>query len=61
MPAHTHSFYIPIYTDVVVQSGTGNGSMWGGNQPPVQVGSTGGGAAHNNLQPYLTMHHIIKT
>jgi microcystin-dependent protein len=27
----------------------------------VTVGSTGGGGAHNNLQPYITMNYIIRT
>jgi microcystin-dependent protein len=46
--------------------GLANGSYYGfrGTQPPATTAtnqSTGGGSAHNNLQPYLTIHYIIKT
>lgn len=54
MPAHTHGI-------------GGNGS--GGAQAmttlteayTVESQSTGGGGAHNNLQPYLVLNYIIKT
>jgi len=55
IPAHTHS--------IPGASGTSGGF------PPATAqdasgftsGSTGGGGAHNNLQPYITLHYIVKT
>jgi microcystin-dependent protein len=38
----------------------GNSSITTDSQTPV-INSTGGGTAHNNLQPYLTLNFIIKT
>ena len=54
MPAHTHT--IGFGSDlsnlgVARQSDTG-GSFFNGN-----TGSTGGGAAHNNLQPYIVAYY----
>lgn len=56
MPSHNHYF------------GTTGGSTYGGsNGASVSannstiVGNTGGGAAHNNLQPFLSVTFIIKT
>jgi microcystin-dependent protein len=53
MPAHTHN--------IETNSGTGTGGV----QPKdvgvdLASGSAGGDTAHNNLQPYLTLHYIIK-
>ena len=53
------------------QSNTGAGENWGsysttgevqwGNYPTTATNqNTGGGGAHNNLQPYITMQYIIK-
>jgi hypothetical protein len=54
MPSHSHGVTtsngatVPTAT---IQLGYANGSF-----PVVATGSTGGGAAHNNLQPYLTCY-----
>lgn len=59
MPAHTH----PV-VNVASDGGTGteNYVLSNTNQTkPARVsGSTGGGQAHNNLQPFLTLNYIIK-
>jgi len=54
MPAHTHL----SGTDPVAGGAAGSGLMGIGNA--LATSSTGGGGAHNNLQPYITMHWIIK-
>ena len=59
MPAHTHSFTsvsFPSGTFFVTGSGTTTVTA-----PASTTGSTGGGGAHNNLQPYLALNYIIKT
>lgn len=58
MPAHTHS-----YTNPHAGSGS-NYHPTDDNQTGSSsetTGSTGGGQAHNNLQPYITLNYIIKT
>lgn len=63
MPAHTHgpgsgSFF------VTYNSPSGSALTWAagtGVSTPSTTGSTGGGGAHNNLQPYMALHYIIKT
>lgn len=60
MPAHSH--------DLVghTTAGTGAGFAYYSNNAPVYgtitdaVESSGSGAAHNNLQPYLVLNYIIK-
>lgn len=59
MPAHNHTATL---TGGVFDTNIGNGPNWSGDVfgrnaswPNVQVGSTGGGQAHNNLQPYITV------
>jgi len=62
MPSHTHS-----YGSVTDPAGTKNGhnktydkynaSLWGW----MTIGYTGGGEAHPNLQPYITLNYIIRT
>lgn len=75
LPSHTHS--IPAHKHDInrattqAASGTGGGYEVDGagatayteteNAPADTTGSTGGGDAHNNLQPYLVVNYIIKT
>lgn len=58
IPPHTHSYYNPN----TANSTSGSPEPNGGRFPFLDsTGSAGGGAAHNNLQPYVTMNYIIKT
>jgi microcystin-dependent protein len=57
IPAHTHT-----YLGVTGQSNFGGGidtSADENNRPTETSGSTGGGLAHNNLQPYIVLNYII--
>ena len=57
IPAHTHT-----YLGVSGQSNFGAGvdtSADENNRPTEISGSTGGGQAHNNLQPYIVLNYII--
>jgi microcystin-dependent protein len=56
MPAHTHTYTRP---DNGLSSLTGNTALRD-RSPGAATGSTGGGAAHNNMQPYLSINYIIK-
>lgn len=65
LPAHSHS--IPMYNQY---TGSNSGDAWYANRPKGSPGSaaitetavtgtnTGGGAAHNNLQPYRVVMYI---
>ena len=53
IPSHAHTYF--------GQSGSGtSGRGSDGEANPGTTGATGGGAAHNNLQPYVTLNYIIK-
>ena len=58
MPSHTHAI-----TGIENQAGTG--SDGGGNSassyPTVNTNATGGGGAHNNLQPYVVVYMWKRT
>lgn len=60
MPAHTHTIPLQASNASANSSLISHGSISNpfGNQTS---GSEGGGGAHNNLQPYLTLNFIIKT
>ena len=58
MPAHTHtSNYLSSVPAVPLGAGT---NAWVGVSGAA-TSSAGGGGAHNNLQPYLTLNYIIRT
>jgi microcystin-dependent protein len=58
MPAHTHQ--TKINTGFVYSPPAGSASYGVNSAGGDFTTSTGGGAAHNNLQPYLTVNYIIK-
>jgi len=57
-PAHTHT--TPMGRGNVGGTASGGDTVVTYNNTDV-TGSTGGGGAHNNLQPYLVLYYIIKT
>lgn len=77
MPAHQHSAGLPLILPGRGPTGswgeaTKTGGPWqnyqnGGSSPDtlgpakITVRPAGGGQAHNNLQPYITLNYIIKT
>lgn len=57
MPAHTHSL-----SGAITETGSnrvGSGGAFGSTT--LTTGSTGGGGAHNNVQPTFILNYIIKT
>lgn len=55
MPSHSHSY--------VAASHSGSGMNFNGSGDGVvgsTTGATGGGQAHNNMPPYMTLNYIIK-
>lgn len=60
MPAHTHDYVRPLSTTDSDRGGAS--SEWSiDNTQTLSTASTGGGGAHNNIQPTLILNYIIKT
>lgn len=64
MPAHKHLFK---FTKEIADPATGSGEIFFGSTRAWNMGDnrniteeSGGGAAHNILQPYITLNYIIK-
>lgn len=56
MPSHSHDTW-----GSGVQNGGTNGSYGDGGSKNLSTTSTGGGDAHNNVQPTIILNYIIKT
>lgn len=56
MPSHTHS-----YDTFAASGGQGTGNNFARNAQTDTTVATGGGAAHNNVQPTIILNYIIKT
>ena len=68
MPSHTHTGNVALRTNweggysTRSPVGTGNARYDNtGSNPPLSIDNTGGGAAHNNVQPTIILNYIIKT
>ena len=73
IPSHDHPFNVYNGTADAGPSSAnplasaGNAAMYKNNQPqtitirPNSVGVSGGGGAHNNMPPYITLNYLIKT
>ena len=55
IPPHTHTM------NGSVQSGSSTNCAVGQGSPEIETNPTGGGAAHNNVQPTIIVNYIIKT
>jgi microcystin-dependent protein len=67
MPSHNHAMNNTSYSDTnvnhTVMFGTdlahGDTHYWNYSNPTFWTSNVGGGQAHNNLQPYITVNYII--
>ena len=57
MPSHSHKWYSSGSTGTTANSTRYQGS---GKNLVFNTDTAGGGQAHNNLQPYIALHYIIK-
>ena len=55
MPAHTHTM------NGSVQAGSTTNCAVGQGNPEIETNPTGGGDAHNNVQPTIVLNYIIST
>lgn len=60
MPSHSHSFGVPFVMNDGGAQAYEEASGDGGSSRLQTISSTGGGQAHNNLQPYGVVNYLIK-
>jgi microcystin-dependent protein len=60
LPAHTHTTITKPGVNINIVDSEGEGSASRTASHAVNTGSTGGGAAHQNLHPYSTMRYIVR-
>jgi microcystin-dependent protein len=60
MPAHTHTETTPGLSAPNYYNAGGSQNINAGPAGTINTGSTGGGGAHNNLQPYIVMNYLIR-
>lgn len=60
MPSHTHDI-VKISASAAPHDQSKGLANDGSNASASNVEAAGGGQAHNNLQPYIALHYIIKT
>lgn len=60
MPAHTHTETTPSLTAPNYVNFGGANNIYAATPQTINTGSTGGGGAHNNLQPYIVMNYLIR-
>jgi len=58
MPSHDHIYTPPIF-NVDIEAPGAPDPLAAGIGIPTATSATGGGAAHNNMQPYLTLNYYI--
>jgi microcystin-dependent protein len=58
-PAGSYGFYFYSYSEVTSTAGSHGHNLTIASATPINQ-NTGGGAAHNNLQPYIVLNYIIK-
>jgi microcystin-dependent protein len=60
LPSHTHFIGVDTVSTYLTPSGNFYGMRGAATAPNGQSGAAGGGAAHNNMQPYIAMTYLIK-